>query len=133
MVLVMKAPGFSWTFVFTPFCPAKKRRGATRSPDQSNMHDPVSLWHVEPDSPPPPTPGLTGPGPSHLLSRGSGEDEGGEDRQRVLGVGWPALDGGAHGEAEERDRLRQRERLVVLLWVPAEQAWQQQHTHSEQS
>lgn len=54
MVLVMKAPGFSWTFVFTPFCPAKKRRGATRSPDQSNMHDPVSLWHVEPDPPPPP-------------------------------------------------------------------------------
>lgn len=58
--------------------------------------------------------------PSHLLSRGSGEDEGGEHREGVFGVCWPALDRGPHREAEERNGLRQWKGLVVLLWISAE-------------
>lgn len=60
---------------------------------------------------------------AHLLSRGSGQDEGGEHGEGILGVGRPALNGRSHGEAEERHRLRQRERLIVLLRVSAEQTW----------
>lgn len=58
--------------------------------------------------------------PSYLLSRGSGEDKGGKNREGVFGVSWPALDCGPHGKAEERDRLWQREGLIILLWVSAE-------------
>lgn len=61
------------------------------------------------------------PSEAHLLSRGSGQDESGEHREGILGVGRPALDGRSHGEAEERHRLRQREGLIVLLRVSAEQ------------
>lgn len=56
----------------------------------------------------------------YLLSRGSCQDKGGKDREGVLGVGWPALDCGPHGKAEERDRLWKREGLIILLWVSAE-------------
>lgn len=41
----------------------------------------------------------------YLLSRRPSEDKGGKHREGVSGVGWPALNGGPHGEAEERDRL----------------------------
>lgn len=50
-----------------------------------------------------------GRNPFYLLSRGSGEDKGGKNREGVFGVSWPALDCGPHGKAEERDRLWQRE------------------------
>lgn len=41
----------------------------------------------------------------YLLSRRPSEDKGGKHREGVSGVGWPALNGGPHGEAEEGDRL----------------------------
>lgn len=59
----------------------------------------------------------------HLLARGSSQHKRGEDGQGVFGVSRPALDGGPHGQAEHRHGLGQREGLVVLLWVPAQQTW----------
>ena len=58
---------------------------------------------------------------AYLFPGGSGQDEGGEDWQGVLGVSWPALDVGPHGKAEHRHRLGQGEGLIVLLRVPAQQ------------
>lgn len=56
-----------------------------------------------------------------LVPGGGGEDEGGEDGQLVFGVQRPALHGDAHRQTEDRHRLRQRKRLLVLRWVPTEQ------------
>lgn len=61
----------------------------------------------------------------YLVPRGSGQDKGGEDRKLVFGVDRPALDSGAHGEAEDRDGLGEREGLAVLLWVAAKETWDQ--------
>ncbi len=58
--------------------------------------------------------------PLYLLSWGSGEDKGGKNREGVFGVRRPALDCCPHREAEERDRLWQREWLIVLLRISAE-------------
>lgn len=39
----------------------------------------------------------------YFLSRSSGQDESRENGEGVFGVSRPALDGGPHGKAEERD------------------------------
>lgn len=57
---------------------------------------------------------------SYLFSRGPSEDEGRKHREGVFGVCWPAFNCSPHRKAEERDRLRQGERLIIFLWVSAE-------------
>lgn len=67
---------------------------------------------------------------TYLVSGGRREDEGGKDRQLVLGVQRPALHSDAHRQTEDRHRLRKRERLQVLLWVPADQTCRTQKSES---
>lgn len=42
-------------------------------------------------------------GVADLISTCAGEDKGGEDRELVLGIQWPALYSDTHGQTEDRD------------------------------